>query len=245
MQTVDILGIHFNVLNVNEALDTLEAFLDEPKNHIIVTPNPEGVMQARRNPDFAKALKNADLRLADGTGIVLASRYIKHPLPERVRGVDTTMALFKRLSDKGRPFTAYFFGAKAGVAEAAKESMEKQFPALTVVGLHHGFFSAEDEENIIGEINALKPDILLVCTGMPRAEIWADRNRDINARLTLCVGGTLDIMGGNIKLAPSFFRRLGLEWFYRLCRQPNRAVRMLDIPRFVLAVIKSGRAKNK
>jgi N-acetylglucosaminyldiphosphoundecaprenol N-acetyl-beta-D-mannosaminyltransferase len=236
-----ILGIPFAKLTQKEALDKLEFFLNEPdKNHIVVTPNPEGVMQSRRNPEFAEALCNADLSLADGTGIVLASFFISktEKLPERVRGVDTSFALFERLSNKKRDFTVYFLGAAQGVAQKAKENMENRFPYLKVVGLHHGFFDAEKEIEIINEINRLAPDILFVCTGMPRAEIWAAKHKKINARITLCVGGTLDIMGGNAQLAPAFLRKIGLEWFYRLLRQPSRAARMLDIPRFMICIFR-------
>ncbi|MCL1846084.1 MAG: WecB/TagA/CpsF family glycosyltransferase [Defluviitaleaceae bacterium] len=264
MKILDILGVPFAQITQGEALDLLENFLEEPRNHIIVTPNPEGVMQARRNPFFFDALRSADLSLADGTGVVLASRCAKravrtddtcgmpHPskdagalhapdmLPERVRGVDTTFALFERLNTK-REFTAYFLGGKPGVAELAKSNMEARFPALKVTGLHHGYFSPADEPAILAEINALAPEILLVCTGMPRAEIWAAQNREINTRLTLCVGGTIDIMAGTVSPAPAFMRKIGMEWLWRLIRQPRRAARMLDIPRFVCAVLFGGR----
>jgi len=246
MQTTKILDIPFAVVTQSEALEKMESWLDAFRNHIIVTPNPEGVMQARRNGDFAHALKSADLSLADGTGIVLASHLLKPRLPERVRGVDTIFALFELLSSNKRSFTAYFLGAAPGVAEVAKANMEARFPGLTVVGFHHGFFKldSQEESRIISDINNLSPDILLVCTGMPRAEIWAMRNRSINCRLTLCLGGTLDIMGGKAKLAPPIFRKIGLEWLYRLISQPKRFKRMLDIPRFVFAVIfsRKGRA---
>jgi len=244
MKTVDILGIPFHSLSANEALDLLESYLDKPTNHIIVTPNPEGVMQARRNPSFFRALQDADLRFADGAGIVIASRYIKDPLPERVRGVDTIFALLERLAKKDRKHTAYFLGGAPGTSERAKQQMEARFPALSVIGYHHGFFSKDEEQNILEELNHLKPDIMLVCTGMPRAEIWATTNRDIPARLTLCLGGTLDIMAGNVKLAPPIMRKLGLEWLARLVRQPSRAKRMLDIPRFVWAILRNGRRKR-
>ncbi|MCL2840013.1 MAG: WecB/TagA/CpsF family glycosyltransferase [Defluviitaleaceae bacterium] len=237
MQTTKILDIPFAVVTTDEALAILEGWLDTSRNHIIVTPNPEGVMQARRNTDFAIALKTADLSLADGTGIVLASYMLKPRLPERVRGVDTIFALFKRLTDKEKAFTAYFLGAAPGIAEAAKTNMEARFPYMKVVGYHHGFFTEGDEPKIIAEINECAPDILLICTGMPRAEIWATKHRAINCRLTLSLGGTLDIMGGSVKLAPPIFRKLGLEWLYRLASQPSRFMRMLDIPRFVVAVI--------
>jgi len=236
MQTVDILGVPFARLTFAQALDMLCGFLDEPRNHIIVTPNPEGVMQARRNADFAQAMAAADLRLADGTGIVLAARWRQSPLPQRVRGMDMTFALFGRACAE-RPITAFFLGAAPGVAEEAKRRMEARFPNLRVVGTQHGFFKPEDEPRIIADIKRAVPDMLLVCLGMPRAEIWAAKHRDLPVRLTLCVGGTLDIMGGNVKLAPALWRKLGLEWLYRFIKQPSRFKRMLDIPRFVWAVI--------
>jgi len=241
MKQVNILGIPFDSMSMDEALDLLESYLDKTTNHIVVTPNPEGVMQARRNPAFRDALLQADLRLADGIGIVLASRYIGNTVPTRVRGVDTIFALLERLSKKDRKHTAYFLGGTPGIAEKAKSEMESRFPALSVVGCHHGYFTPDDETVILEELYRLKPDIMMVCIGMPRAEIWAAAHRDIPARITLCLGGTLDIMAGNVKLTPPLIRKLGLEWLHRLIRQPSRAKRQLDIPRFILAVLKHGR----
>ncbi|MCL2204587.1 MAG: WecB/TagA/CpsF family glycosyltransferase [Defluviitaleaceae bacterium] len=235
MRTVEILGVPFAALAFDEALALLESYLSGTRNHIVVTPNPEGVMLARRDPAFAGAVAQADLRLADGTGIVLAARYKGTPLPQRVRGVDITFALLRRLSAKGG--SVYFLGAAPGVAGKAKARVEEQFPGVRVVGTQHGYFPPEEEDAILADIRGKRPDLLLVCTGMPRAEIWATRHRDLPARVTLCAGGTLDILGGNIRLAPAFWRRIGLEWLYRLLTQPSRARRMLDIPRFIWAVM--------
>jgi len=238
-----ILGIPFHALTMEETLDTLEGYLGEPKNHIIVTPNPEGVMQARRNPGFAAAIKGADLSLADGTGIVLAAKCTGQKIPGRVRGYDTIIALCERLTEKDRDFTVYFLGAKPGVAESAKANMEARYPNMKVIGYHHGYFTGDAP--IIDEINSLSPDILLACTGMPRAELWATKNRNINARITMCLGGAMDIMAGEVPLAPPIMRKLGLEWLYRLISQPGRAKRQLDIPRFILAVIFSKIRRQK
>jgi len=244
MKQVDILGIPFDAISVDEALTLLESYLDKPNNHIVVTPNPEGVMQARRNPAFRDALVGADLRLADGIGIVLASRFIRDAIPTRVRGVDTIYALFERLTKKDRKHTAYFLGGAPGIAERAKQEMEESFPALSVIGHHHGYFSAEEEAAILEELNRLKPDIMVVCIGMPRAEIWAAANQNIPARITLCLGGAIDIMAKNVKLTPAWIRRLGLEWLHRLIRQPSRIKRQLDIPRFIFAVLRHGRKQT-
>ncbi|MCL2388376.1 MAG: WecB/TagA/CpsF family glycosyltransferase, partial [Defluviitaleaceae bacterium] len=118
-ETIEILNIPFANITQEQALDILEGFLNEQKNHIIVTPNPEGVMQSSRNLAFAEALINADLSLADGIGILLASILLGKRLPERVRGVDTAFALFKRLAEKNRPTTVYFLGGKDGIAQQA------------------------------------------------------------------------------------------------------------------------------
>jgi len=224
---------------MEETLDTLEGYLDldTPQNHIIVTPNPEGVMQARRNQDFKNAIKNADLSLADGTGIILAAKYTGQKIPGRVRGYDTVIAMFERFLQKGRNFTVYFLGGMPGVAEKAKANMEKRYPNMKVVGYHHGFFT--DDIEIINGINELSPDILLVCMGMPRSELWATKNRSINACITMCVGGSINIMAGELKLTPPILRKLGLEWLHRLVREPSRAKRQLDIPRFVFTIIRN------
>ena len=237
---IDILGIPFAKVTTKETLAIMENWLKSDKNHVVATPNPEGVMQAKRNIKFKTALLNADMRLADGIGITLGAKYKGTPLPERVRGVDTTFALFQSLCNKNQSFTVYFLGGKPGVAKNAKKLMEAKYPAMKVAGYHHGFFkeNSQEETKILAEINNIMPDILLVCTGMPRAEIWATTHKNLKTKITLCVGGTIDIMGGNVKIAPAFMRKIGLEWLYRLITQPSRFVRMLDIPRFMLAIVK-------
>ncbi|MCL2198324.1 MAG: WecB/TagA/CpsF family glycosyltransferase, partial [Defluviitaleaceae bacterium] len=138
MGTVDILGIPFANLTQAEAVEKILGHLGETSNHIIATPNPEGVMQARRNPAFFEALSNADLSLADGTGIVMASVFLGQRLPERVRGVDTMFALLEKISRGKTARTAYFLGGAPGVAEKAKENMEARYSNFKVIGYHNG-----------------------------------------------------------------------------------------------------------
>lgn len=235
MRTNTVLGVPFDAMTAEEAMKRLTAFLEENRNHIIVTPNPEAVMQAGRDPDFAQALLDADARLPDGIGIILASWLLGERIPCRLRGIDTTLALFEKVREQHR--TAYFLGAAPGVAERAKANMERQYPGLTVIGCHDGYFNAEEEIIILNEIRALQPDILLVGMGMPKQELWAAAHRDLPVRLTLCLGGSIDVMAGEVKLAPAFLRRIGLEWLYRLLSEPSRAKRMLDLPRFMIAVV--------
>ena len=236
---VSILGIPFDVLTETQALNLLLSYLDEPRNHIITTPNPEAVMQARRSADFYNALMGAELRLADGIGILIASRILKNSrLPGRVRGVDICFALFKALSENKRPTTVYILGGGPGVAEAAKIKTETFYPVLQIVGFNDGYLNPEKEKIIEQEITEKQPEMVLVCMGMPRQELWAARYKDLPVRLTLCLGGTLDILAGKVKLSPGWMRVIGLEWLHRLLRQPSRAKRMLDLPRFMLAVVR-------
>jgi len=239
MNTVEILGIPFHPLTMIETIAILESFLQTDTNHIVVTPNPEGVMQAKRNPELKEALTTADLSLADGAGIYLAAKIKRKKIPQRVRGVDVTFKLFERLQEK----TVYFLGGKPGVAEKAKAEMENKYPNIKVVGLHHGYF--DEDAEIIAEINRLSPDILLVCLGMPRQELWAVKNKNINARVTMCVGGTLDIIAGEVQLAPAFFRKIGLEWLYRLFKQPSRFKRQLDLFRFAIKILFHNKESGK
>lgn len=243
MEKVNILGVPFCVLTQSEAIQTLYEKLDERSNFVVVTPNPEGVMQARRNVEFDGALLNADMQLADGVGILFASILLGCRLPMRVRGIDTTFGLLDCIEKTDRPSTAFFLGGKPAsgglpsVAEAAAKNMEARYKNLNVVGHSHGYYTESEEKGIEERISEASPDILLVCLGMPKAELFCHRNRKMNVGITLCVGGTIDIMAGSARLAPPFMRKLGLEWLYRLMREPKRFVRMLDLPKFLMVTL--------
>ncbi len=227
-----ILGVPFNVMTVDEAMSLFISCLDKPYCNVVVTPNPEGVMLARRDKSFYDALIDADLCLADGTGIVLASKLTRAPIGNRLRGYDTVTELFSRLAALGRETSVYFLGCAPGIAEIAAKNTAEKYPPLKIAGFRDGYFTAEEETLIADEIKTLKPDILLVGMGMPRQELFAHTHRDLPVKLVFCVGGSLDIMAGNVKLAPAALRKLGLEWLYRLITQPSRARRMLVLPKF-------------
>jgi N-acetylglucosaminyldiphosphoundecaprenol N-acetyl-beta-D-mannosaminyltransferase len=239
MTTVSILGIDFHALTAAETLTLLQSKLERPEGCVVVTPNPEAVMQAERNEAFKSALLSADIRLADGIGIWWASRVLKGaPLPERVRGLDTCFALFQTLSDQNRAATAYFLGGAPGVAQEAKANAERLYPAIQVVGWCDGYLNPEKEARVLQEIKNLRPEILLVCMGMPRQELWAAKHRTLPVKLVLCLGGTLDILAGRVSLTPAWLRRIGLEWLHRLLREPRRIKRMLDLPRFAVRILR-------
>ena len=230
-----ILNVPFDGHTPKTAINTLLSFLKSSRNHLVVTPNPEAVMLAQRNGNFMRIIQNADLVLADGIGIILAAKFRKLPIPTRVTGVDTTLSLLKAASASG--YSCYLLGAAPGVAEKARYNLQQQ--GIIVLGAHNGFFNKDSEKEIIDEINSLKPDILLVGMGMPRQEEWAAGNlHKLPCKITICIGGGIDIFAENIRRAPKILRFFGLEWLYRLITDPSRGRRMLDLPRFVWAVIR-------
>ena len=226
-----IMQVPFSGLRYTEALNTLLSFLQSDRNHLIVTPNPEMVMLAKRDEGFLHILQNADLVLADGIGITLAAKLLKLNIPERVPGCDIAMDLLK--SAKGH--TCYLLGAAPGIAAKAQKNLEKQ--NIKVVGHHDGFFT--DDKIILDKLHKLKPDILIIGMGMQRELEWGAKHlHSLPCKATMCLGGTIDVIAGNVRRAPKIMRRLGLEWLWRLAANPSRAKRMLDLPRFAWEILR-------
>jgi N-acetylglucosaminyldiphosphoundecaprenol N-acetyl-beta-D-mannosaminyltransferase len=235
-KTVDILGVPVDSVTMEEAVSRLVGFISEEGVHTVYTPNAEIMMAAQRDARLKDILKSADLLVADGAGVVLASRLLGRSVPEKVSGVDLIMECFKVLSQKHSRF--YLFGSKKGVAETAARNVEKDYPGIEIAGCMDGYFSEAEEDEIINRINASNTDILLVALGAPRQEKWIARNmKRLKVRVCIGVGGSLDILAGTVALAPDFFRRNGLEWLFRLYKEPRRAKRMLDLPRFMIKVM--------
>ncbi len=232
-----ILGVKFNNVTHSEAVGILRGFLEEDKCHAVFTPNPEIVMAARADKEFMEILNGADLVVPDGIGVVIASKLTKEKLKERVAGYDLIQGLFSEIKNKN--YTVYFFGGAPGVAMEAKRKMEQVHKGLKIIGVFDGYFDEEKEKLIIEDIKNKKPDILLVGLGAPKQEKWIyNHKNELPVKICAGVGGSFDGMSGKVKRAPDFFIKLGLEWFYRLLRQPSRFFRMLKLPLFLLAVLK-------
>ena len=202
-----ILGVPFDVVTMDEAVARAEGLLKEKGQHFICTPNPEIVMEARKDAELMSILREADLVVPDGIGVVWASKYSEIRLQERVAGYDLTQNLMADLAASEETF--YFFGGAPGVAATAARKM-------------------------------MAPSILLVGLGAPKQEKWIyDNIRLVGAKVAIGVGGSFDVMAGNVKRAPKIFRRLGLEWFHRLITQPTRWRRMMRLPKFALTVLRT------
>ena len=228
------MGVGFDALSPDEALDRASELVDGFGCKYAVTPNPEIVWLARKQPQLKEALNGADLVVPDGIGIVYAARILGRPLPARIPGIELASGLLKRLAETGG--SVYLLGAKPGVAERAAKRLREQYPGLVIAGTGDGYF--REDGPVIERINACKPRVLFVCLGFPRQELWMFQHRDqINASLMLGLGGSMDVFAGDVKRAPESWRRLNLEWFYRLVTQPSRIGRMLKLPVFLLSVV--------
>lgn len=231
-----ILGVPFDVVTMNEAVNKAMGFLSDQGQHIICTPNPEIVMEAQNDNELMQILRASDMVVPDGVGIVWASKYGEIKIKERVAGFDLVQNLFNKLKDTN--YTIYFFGGAAGVAATAAKKMMKKYDGLKIIGTRNGFFSKKDEREIIDKIKKASPSIILVGLGSPKQEKWIyDNMRFTGAKLCIGVGGSFDVMAGEVKRAPKIFRKFGLEWFYRFITQPSRFLRMLKLPKFVIKVL--------
>ncbi len=238
MSICRILGVPFADITPEEAVEKAVSYLNNNGKSMIFTPNPEMVMEARKNEEFMEILNASTMNVPDGIGIVYGSKFTSSPIKHRVAGYDLVQDVFDKMKDMGK--TVYFFGGAPGIADRAKEAMEAKHKGLKVVGTANGYFDDKREKEIIAEINELKPDLLLVGIGYPKQEKWIYTHiKDLNIKTAVGVGGSFDVMSGNVKRAPKFFINHGLEWFYRLITQPSRFVRMMQLPLFMLVVIKS------
>jgi N-acetylglucosaminyldiphosphoundecaprenol N-acetyl-beta-D-mannosaminyltransferase len=235
---VDILGIRVDNVTSDEAVLSVQGFIRNGRPHQVVTVNPEFIMAARRDPEFAQILNQADLALPDGQGLLWAARMLSTPLVERVPGVDALVNI-AALSEK-EGYRLYFLGAAEGVAEAAARELRHSYPELQVVGTYAGSPAPQDEESIVDIIRQAEPHILFVAYGAPEQEKWIARNMlRMQVPLAMGVGGAFDFISGQAKRAPTWVQRLGLEWLHRLYREPWRWRRMLALPRFAYLVFRA------
>lgn len=235
-QRVSILGVGIHDVTEEEAVDWVERFIREGGPHQVVTVNPEFVMEARRNAAFRRVLNEADLAVPDGVGILWAGRLLGHPFRGRVPGVELTLRLAERAAEQG--YRLFLLGAAPGVAEEAAARLKGRYPGLTIAGTYAGSPDPAEEEDIAARIRTASPHILLVAYGAPRQDLWLKRNLPrLNVAVGIGVGGTLDYISGRVRRAPAWMRRWGLEWLYRLFRQPWRWRRMLALPAFAVLVL--------
>ena len=241
----EILGIAFDDLTREEAARRGAELLGEDRFHYVVTPNPEFILAAERDPEFLRVLNGADLVLADGVGVLYSSKILGTPLKGRVPGIEFAEDMLACLDQMGGRL--YLLGAKPGVAQEAGRRILERYPDITLCGTHDGYF--KDEQAVLLEVAAARPDLLFVCLGAPKQEKWMARwGKHTGARLAIGLGGALDVMAGAVERAPESWHKLGLEWAYRLKKEPQRAGRMAKLPLVLVKAagerMRSGRGRG-
>jgi N-acetylglucosaminyldiphosphoundecaprenol N-acetyl-beta-D-mannosaminyltransferase len=231
-----ILNVNMHDLSYEEVLGKIEEFIRSGRPHIMVCANPEMLLYAQRKPEYRGYINNADLVTPDGVGLLLAARILGHPLKERVTGTDLSYSL-ARLSSEKR-YSMYFLGGKPGIAQKAVSNLDRLYPGVRIVGAYHGFFSSDEEREIVSDIKDKKPDILMVCLGMYKQEMWIEKYfNELNVPVCFGNGGALDFVAGKRRRAPKWMIQMGLEWLFRLIQEPSRMKRQMFLPLFVFRVL--------
>jgi N-acetylglucosaminyldiphosphoundecaprenol N-acetyl-beta-D-mannosaminyltransferase len=234
---VDVLGVGFDRVHLAAAVERILRRLDAGERTSVITANPEFVMLARRDPDVARLAREADLVVADGSGIVAASRLLGDPLP-RVPGRLLVDALVPHLAQ--RRSSIFFLGAAPGVAEKAAAELRRRAPGLVVAGVHAGSAEPDHDAASAARVRDTAAQVLLVAYGMPKQESWIARNLPTlpAVRLAIGVGGVFDQVAGVQRVPPALLHAIGLEWLWRLAREPRRWRRQRVLPMFALLVLR-------
>ncbi|MBK5251760.1 MAG: WecB/TagA/CpsF family glycosyltransferase [Peptostreptococcaceae bacterium] len=235
-EIIGIFGVPIDNLNMEEAMNRFRELLKEDRMASIYTPNTEIIMLSEKDEYLKKALLDSQLNVPDGFGLVLAARLHGIGIKGKIAGIDLMEQILKYLNYTKK--SVYVLGAKPDILAGALSKIKEDYPGIVVKDSHHGYFDKEKEQEIIRKINESKPDVLFVALGAPRQEKWIHEHKhQLNARVAMGVGGSLDVMSGVAKRAPKFMVDMGLEWLYRLIKEPWRFKRMLVIPKFLLKVL--------
>jgi N-acetylglucosaminyldiphosphoundecaprenol N-acetyl-beta-D-mannosaminyltransferase len=235
--TVRILGVDIDNINIEEAGNITKNLINESNKtcKIVVAPNTEFIMMAQKDEEFYNILKEAELATPDSVGVMLGGKFQKKPFKQRIPG----QAYFRKVLELGEKenWTFYLLGGRGDVPQLAVENIKKIYPNVNIVGYHEGFFETDSEEDVIKEINQLKPNVLFVAMGAPIQEKWIAKHKDkLKVDVAAGQGGTFDYEAGRIKRAPKIFQKLGIEWFWRLILQPSRIFRMLVLPIYLIKI---------
>jgi N-acetylglucosaminyldiphosphoundecaprenol N-acetyl-beta-D-mannosaminyltransferase len=235
LKTNRVLNVNFANLKKSELITHLEKRILQEEQTFLVTANPEIVMHAYNDHSYSQIVNSSDFTIADGIGVIIGSKILGDPLPERIAGFDLMMELLKKGNTNS--WSAYFLGAKNEVLEQAIQNVKKDYPKLKIVGWNDGYFDW-DSSQIQQEIKEKQPDLIFVALGFPKQEMWIANNlNSFTKGLFMGVGGSFDVLAGTVKRAPIFWQKLNLEWLYRLIKQPSRWRRMLVLPLFIIKVI--------
>ena len=235
-QEFSVFGVPVHLCN--DYANWLGERLCQGKGTHLITLNPEMVMLAESNNDFAEVLKQAELVVPDGAGVVMYLR-LKGKVQKRCPGIELAASLIEKAGEIGKSCPVLFYGGAPGVTEAAANFWQQQLPNLSVKS-YHGYLNPQSEQELITTLQTQQPKLILVGIGVPRQELWISKHRHLAPNsIWIGVGGSFDIWSGGKSRAPVWLRENNLEWLYRLYQEPWRWRRMLVLPRFALRALVS------
>lgn len=218
---VSFLGLGVDEMTTDEATDLVRGYWQSGERARVFFVNAHCVNTAASNQEYRDSLAMAEQVLADGSGVLLSSKLLNTPITHNLNGTDLVPLLCAAAAEEGR--SVFLLGAHPGIACLAARKLRERHPTLRIVGVQHGYFPPEETDAVVARINAAKPDLLLVAFGVPSQEIWVTRRfAELDAGVMCAVGALFDFMSETVPRAPRFFRKIGMEWFYRLCREPKR-----------------------
>ena len=241
---IEILGVPVDCVTMPEALDVVDQLVSDGAQGTAIAVNPEKIIKAQTDSELQGHLANAALLIPDGIGVVMAARLLGLGRMERVAGADLMPEICGRAAERG--YSVYLYGASQDVNDKACKVLQQRYPSLRIAGSSNGFRKDEDMLGLIDEINASGASVLFIALGSPRQELWMARYLH-STSINVCqgVGGTFDVLAGNVRRAPALWRKLNLEWAYRLLSQPSRLLRQTALPRFAWRVFREWLAGSK
>ena len=230
----EVLGVQVNTENYDQLIPKVFQNIENKKKSLVVAINPEKLMKAKDDPALKSLLNRAEFQIPDGIGVIIASKLKKGKISSRVTGVDMMDRIVREAARTGHAI--FLYGAKPGVAAKAAAKLQETYPSIKIAGTQDGY--EPDPEKVISMINEAQPSILFVAMGSPKQELWIEQYRDqLHPTLFQGVGGSFDVLAGNVKRAPAVFQKFGTEWLYRLLKEPSRLKRQMDLPRFLLEIL--------
>ncbi|MBL8060910.1 MAG: WecB/TagA/CpsF family glycosyltransferase [Chthonomonas sp.] len=237
--TEQVLGIPIAVVDLAQAIEIIERFIQGDSPQLVVTANAIAAVMAHDDPAFADEVRSAGLVTCDGAGTQWALKRGGHENAAKVTGIDLLEQLCRLSSDKG--YRLYFLGGAPGVAEEARNKLQLRVPGCNIVGCRDGFFPVDDDDLVAQEIAEFKPDVVFIAMGMPRQERFFLKTKHLlGAKVGIGVGGALDVFSGRTKRAPEIWQRLKLEWLWRALLNPKKLKNLKNLPRFMW-LVKTGK----
>jgi N-acetylglucosaminyldiphosphoundecaprenol N-acetyl-beta-D-mannosaminyltransferase len=235
---VRILGVDIDNITLEEAGQITKRLIEKSNKScsLVVAPNVEFIMTAQKDEEFFNILKTAKLATPDSIGVIIGGKLQQKKFRERIPGQSYLRKVFEVGEKEG--WTFYLLGGQGDIPKKAKEHLESIYPNAKIVGYHEGFFEEDSEDEVIEEINRLQPNVLFVAMGAPKQEKWIYKNKDkLKVDIAAGQGGTFDYEAGNIKRAPVWMQKCGIEWLWRLIKEPKRIKRMTVLPIYLLKVL--------